>query len=311
MSPTSPIKLAIVGVGKIVHDQHVPAIKGNADFALVASASRNHTIEGIPGFKSIEEMLAAMPGIEAVSLCMPPQYRYAAAHVALTAGKHVFLEKPPGATLSEVADLEALAAANGVSLFTSWHSRYAPAVQPAKAHLAAHPPVNMQVTWKEDVRHWHPNQDWIWQAGGLGVFDPGINALSIVTEILPSLVFLTGATLEFPENRDAPIAAELHFKNAAGVPVRAEFDWRQTGKQSWDIVVATAQGEVKLSDGGARLWIDGKEQPLDKEAEYPSLYRRFAELVKTASSDVDVAPLRHVADAFMLGKRKVVDAFHD
>jgi D-galactose 1-dehydrogenase len=311
MSPTSPIKLAIVGVGKIVHDQHVPAITANADFALVASASRNNTIEGIPGFKSIEEMLAAMPEIEAVSLCMPPQYRYAAAHVALTAGKHVFLEKPPGATLSEVADLEALAAANGVSLFTSWHSRYAPAVQPAKAYLAAHPPINMQVTWKEDVRHWHPNQDWIWQAGGLGVFDPGINALSIVTEILPSLVFLTGATLEFPENRDAPIAAELHFKNAAGVPVRAEFDWRQTGKQSWDIVVGTAQGEVKLSDGGARLWIDGKEQPLEKEAEYPSLYRRFAGLVQTGRSDVDVAPLRHVADAFMLGKRKVVDAFHD
>jgi D-galactose 1-dehydrogenase len=310
MSP-SPIKLAIVGVGKIVHDQHVPAITANTDFALVASASRNNTIEGIPGFKSIEEMLAAMPEIEAVSLCMPPQYRYAAAHVALTAGKHVFLEKPPGATLSEVADLEALAAAKGVSLFTSWHSRYAPAVQPAKAYLAAHPPVHMQVTWKEDVRHWHPNQDWIWQAGGLGVFDPGINALSIVTEILPSLVFLTGATLEFPENRDAPIAAELHFKNAAGVPVRAEFDWRQTGKQSWDIVVGTAQGEVKLSDGGARLWIDGKEQPLEKEAEYPSLYRRFAGLVKSGSSDVDVAPLRHVADAFMLGKRKVVDAFHD
>ncbi len=307
----SPIKLAIVGVGKIVHDQHVPAITANADFALVASASRNNTIEGIPGFKSIEEMLAAMPEIEAVSLCMPPQYRYAAAHVALTAGKHVFLEKPPGATLSEVADLEALAAANGVSLFTSWHSRYAPAVQPAKAYLAAHAPTKMHVIWKEDVRHWHPNQDWIWQAGGLGVFDPGINALSIVTEILPSLVFLTGATLEFPENRDAPIAADLHFKNAAGVAVHAEFDWRQTGKQSWDIVVDTAQGEVKLSDGGARLWIDGKEQPLEKEAEYPSLYRRFAGLVRTSSSDVDVAPLRHVADAFMLGKRKVVDAFHD
>ena len=307
----TPIKLAIVGVGKIVHDQHVPAVAGNTDFALVASASRNNTIEGIPGFKSIEDMLAAMPEIEAVSLCMPPQYRYAAAHVALTAGKHVFLEKPPGATLSEVADLEALAAARGVSLFTSWHSRYAPAVQPAKAYLAEHPPIHMQVTWKEDVRHWHPNQDWIWQAGGLGVFDPGINALSIVTEILPSLVFLTGATLEFPENRDAPIAAALHFKNAAGVPVDAEFDWRQTGKQSWDIVVGTAQGEVKLSDGGARLWIAGAEQPLEKEAEYPSLYRRFAELVKTGRSDVDVAPLRHVADAFMLGKRKVVDAFHD
>lgn len=307
----SAIKLAIVGVGKIVHDQHLPAIAANPDFALVASASRNNTVDGLPGFKSIEEMLAAVPDIDAVSLCMPPQYRYAAAHAALIAGKHVFLEKPPGATLSEVADLEALAASKGLTLFTSWHSRYAPAVQPAKAYLAEHAPTAMHVIWKEDVRHWHPNQDWIWQAGGLGVFDPGINALSIVTEILPSQIFLASASLEFPENRDAPIAADLHFQDAGALRVRAEFDWRQTGKQSWDIIVDTAGGQVKLSDGGARLWIAGVEQALEKEAEYPSLYRRFAALVKAGRSDVDVAPLRHVADAFMLGRRKVVDAFHD
>jgi D-galactose 1-dehydrogenase len=298
-------------VGKIVHDQHLPAIAANPDYALVASASRNNTVEGLPGFTSIEAMLAAVPDIDAVSLCMPPQYRYAAAHAALTAGKHVFLEKPPGATLSEVADLEALAASRGLTLLTSWHSRYAPAVQPAKAYLAANAPSSMHVIWKEDVRHWHPNQDWIWQAGGLGVFDPGINALSIVTEILPSPVFLASASLEFPENRDAPIAADLHFQDAGALRVHAEFDWRQTGKQSWDIIVETARGQVKLSDGGARLWIAGEEQPLDKEAEYPSLYRQFAALVKAGRSDVDVAPLRHVADAFMLGRRKVVDAFHD
>ena len=47
-------------------------------------------------------------------------------------GKHVFLEKPPGATLSEVADLQALADAKGLSLFASWHSRYAPAVEEAQ-----------------------------------------------------------------------------------------------------------------------------------------------------------------------------------
>lgn len=309
---TSPIKLAIVGVGKIVYDQHVPAIAAQAaNFSLVATASRNNTIDNIPSFPTIEAMLEARPDIEAVSLCMPPQYRYAAAYKALAARKHVFMEKPPGATLSEVADLEAFAARQGVSLFASWHSRYAPGVQPAKAHLAANAPTAMHVIWKEDVRQWHPNQDWIWQAGGLGVFDPGINALSIVTEILPSAVFLTRAALEFPENRDAPIAADLHFQNAAGIKVHAEFDWRQTGPQSWDIIVTTAGGEMRLANGGARLWINGVEQALEKEAEYPSLYQRFADIVRAGKSDVDVAPLRHVADAFMLGKRKVVDAFHD
>ncbi|MGW9946241.1 D-galactose 1-dehydrogenase [Rhizobium leguminosarum] len=307
----SPINLAIVGVGKIVRDQHLPSIAKNPDFALVATASRHGTVEGVKSYTTIEAMLDAEPSIDAVSLCMPPQYRYEAAYKALVAGKHVFLEKPPGATLSEVADLEALASKQGASIFASWHSRYAPAVEAAKAFLASTTIKSVHVIWKEDVRHWHPNQEWIWQAGGLGVFDPGINALSIVTHILPRPIFITEAVLEFPENRDAPIAADIHFRNADGLPVHAEFDWLQTGKQSWDIVAETAAGQMVLAEGGAKLLIDGALRFAEPEQEYPSLYRRFAEIIKAGKSDVDLAPLRHVADAFMLGKRKFVDAFHD
>lgn len=307
----SPINLAIVGVGKIVRDQHLPAVAKNGDYRLIAAASRHGTVDGIDNFTSIDAMLAAVPAIEAVSLCMPPQYRYEAAEKALSAGKHVFLEKPPGATLSEVADLESLAAARGLTLFASWHSRYAPAVEAAKAFLAGTTIRSMRVIWKEDVRHWHPNQEWIWQAGGLGVFDPGINALSIVTHILPRPVFLTAATLEFPENRDAPIAATMTFTDARGLDLAAEFDWRQTGKQSWDIVAETDAGEMVLSEGGAKLSIDGKLVHEEPEQEYPMLYRHFAGLVKAGKSDVDLAPLRHVADAFMLGRRKFVETFYD
>ncbi|ASY62263.1 putative oxidoreductase ydgJ [Sinorhizobium sojae CCBAU 05684] len=307
----SPIKIAIVGVGKIVRDQHLPALQKNAGYQLIAAASRHGTVDGIDNFKSIEAMLEAVPAIEAVSLCMPPQYRYEAARTALAAGKHVFLEKPPGATLSEVADIEALAAANSVSLFASWHSRYAPAVEAAKAFLASTAIRNVRVIWKEDVRHWHPNQEWIWAAGGLGVFDPGINALSIVTHILPRPIFITSATLEFPENRDAPIAASIAFSDADKLDVAAEFDWRQTGKQSWDIIAETEAGEMILSEGGAKLAVEGKIVHEEPEQEYPMLYRRFAEIIKAGKSDVDLAPLRHVADAFMLGRRKFVEAFHD
>ncbi|MDW9571329.1 gfo/Idh/MocA family oxidoreductase [Sinorhizobium meliloti] len=307
----SPINIAIVGVGKIVRDQHLPALAKNADYRLIAAASRHGTVDGIDNFKSIEAMIDAVPAVEAVSLCMPPQYRYEAARTALAAGTHVFLEKPPGATLSEVADLEALAEEKGVSLFASWHSRYAPAVEAAKTFLASAAIRNVRIIWKEDVRHWHPNQEWIWAAGGLGVFDPGINALSIMTHILPRPVFITSATLEFPENRDAPIAATIAFSDAEKLDVAAEFDWRQTGKQSWDIVAETDAGGMVLSEGGAKLAIDGKIVHEEPEQEYPMLYRRFAEIIKAGRSDVDLAPLRHVADAFMLGRRKFVEAFHD
>jgi D-galactose 1-dehydrogenase len=305
-----PIRLGIVGVGKIVRDQHLPALAANPAYSLAAAASRNGRVEQIPNFATIEAMLEAVPDLDAVSLCMPPQFRYEAARTALAAKKHVFLEKPPGATVSEVENLKAYAAAQGVSLFASWHSRYAPAVEAARTFLAGTRVRSAAINWKEDVRRWHPDQDWIWQPGGLGVFDPGINALSIATHILPAM-FITEATLEFPENRAAPIAAKIGFRTAGGFAVTADFDWRQAGPQSWNITAETDAGSMLLSGGGARLSIDGRTVHDEPEAEYPMLYKRFAALVHGGRSDVDLAPLQHVADAFMLGKRTVVGAFHD
>ncbi len=66
--------------------------------------------------KTIEEMLAA-EDISAVALCLPAQVRFEAARFEIAADKHVFLEKPPGATLSEVEILRELARDPGVTLF--------------------------------------------------------------------------------------------------------------------------------------------------------------------------------------------------
>ena len=51
--------------------------------------------------------------VDAVSLCTPPQGRFDQAMAVLRAGRHLMLEKPPGATLSEIAVLEAEAARQG------------------------------------------------------------------------------------------------------------------------------------------------------------------------------------------------------
>ncbi len=168
------------------------------------------------------------------------------------------LEKPPGQSLAECYALEALAREHGVTLFATWHSRYADSVPALKAFLAERTLKRLKITWKEDVRRWHPGQEWIWEPGGMGVFDPGINALSILTEVLPYPVHLTGATLEFPENRATPIAAGLTFADPVGAEMSADFDWRQEGPQTWDIDVETDRGAAKLSLGGEKLEIDGE-----------------------------------------------------
>lgn len=310
----SKIKLGIVGVGKIVRDQHLPSIEKSPTFELIACASRNASIDGIASYATIEEMLEAEQNLQAVALCMPPQHRYKAAHHALAHGLHVLLEKPPGSTVSEVEQLEDLANARGVSLYATWHSRHGTAVETAKGLLKDATIQKVNLDWKEDVRKWHPKQEWIWQAGGLGVFDPGINGLSILTHVLPSPVFVTAAELEFPENRAAPIAANIQFSSAQDIVCNAVFDWRQSGNDAWNILFETNKGVIALRNGGAGLSIDGEDIDLpapSEHGEYEAIYQGFAEIIKQQHSDVDLTPLKLVADAFLLGDRKQVKAFID
>lgn len=304
----APIRLALVGIGKIAQDQHIPALEANRSFELVAAVSRSGGIENLPCFTDIGDLLDSGLEVDAVSLATPPQGRHAIASAALDAGLHVMLEKPPAATVSEVADLAARARAADVTLFATWHSREAASVYAAREWLAGKTLRSASIGWREDIRVWHPGQEWILQPGGLGVFDPGINALSIVTAILSEPLLLQSARLEFPANRQAPIAAQLSLRSG-GAPVEAAFDFLQTGPQSWDIVLETDSGRLVLSDGGQRLAIDGAEVAAGANEEYPRLYRRFASLVRKKASDVDLTPLQLVADAFLLGERTEVSPF--
>ncbi|MCX2723566.1 Gfo/Idh/MocA family protein [Roseibium salinum] len=303
-------KLALVGIGKIARDQHIPAIHGNPDWSLEAAVSRHAAVDGVDHFATLDELLQNRPDITTVSLAIPPQPRFEYAAKALKAGKHVMLEKPPGQSLAECYALEALAKEQGVTIFATWHSRYADCVPDLKDWLSSRTIKRLKISWKEDVRRWHPGQEWIWEPGGMGVFDPGINALSILTEVLPYRVHLSQAILEFPENRATPIAAKLTFVDPGGADMSADFDWRHEGPQTWDIEVETDRGSARMSLGGERLEIDGVLAKEGANHEYANLYARMAALLKAGESDMDLSPMIHVCDAFSLGRRIATDPFH-
>lgn len=93
------------------------------------------------------------------------------------------------------------------------------------------------------------------------------------------------------------------------MPIHAEFDFRQAGPPSWDILCETEAGPVTLSKGGRQLR-DRDGLVVDAaDDEYPALYRRFVALTSGGKTDVDLTPLRLVADSFMLGRRRLVEAF--
>jgi D-galactose 1-dehydrogenase len=303
------INIAIVGLGKIARDQHVPALAANRDFKLIAVASPHNKLDGVPCYRALEELLQSHADVAAVALCTTPQVRYPAALHALQHGCHVLLEKPPGVTVGEVLALTDVAKEKGLALFASWHSRHARAVEPARKWLEGRKIYGAVVNWKEDVRVWHPGQKWIWQAGGLGVFDPGINALSILTRIIPGSMALKEAELSFPSNCETPIAAQLVLQGSDGAAVNVNLDFLQTGPQTWDIEIETDGGRLMLSMGGTQMFVNDRPVELAASEEYPSLYAHFADLVRRRHIDADVAPLQFVADAFLCGRRVEVAPF--
>jgi predicted dehydrogenase len=303
----NPIRLGLVGYGKIARDQHVPAIAEDARFTLAAIADPAASGPA-ENFASLEAMLAGSD-IDAVVLSQPPAFRFEAAMRAIEAGKHVFLEKPPGTTMGEVRQLLHAAVAQGVTLYTAWHSRMAPGVRRLKAMLDETQIHRIDITWREDVRVWHPGQRWLWEQRGFGVFDPGINALSILTELLDDAPRLIEAELDIPENCAAPIAARLRLATARGAPIHADFDFREEGEERWTFAIDTSIGRLDLTAGGARLAQNGQAIELPANREYADLYAAFAGLIDRGACDVDPAPLALVADAWLAGTRRAAASF--
>ena len=305
-------RLGIVGLGKIARDQHLPVVDKSPDFQLVATVSSRGGTGDVPSFPTPAELFSSGLPLDAVALCMPPGPRFAIARDALEAGLHVLMEKPPTTTLGELEALQALATTQRRILFTTWHSQYNSAVDEAKRLLATRTVTRLQVNWKEDVRRWHPGQEWIWEVGGFGVFDPGVNAFSILTKILPQPVFVQECLLEIPSNRQTPIAARLRLRPSweGEADLQVELDWRQTGEQVWDISLETTDGlHLILSKGGSELRVNDALAIAAPAEEYEGIYTHFAQLLRSGHSHVDPAPLRWVADCFFLGRRVETEPF--
>src|SRR5690349_10316309 len=143
-----PISIAIIGYGKIAAEQHVPAIKGNPRFELVATSSRSG--QGVARtFPDWRELIRSIEGLEAVAITTPPEPRYEIARECLLAGLHCLLEKPPTTGTAEIADLDCLAQTEERTLFTTWHAQHHSTVTAAARALAGKRIKSLTIRWHE------------------------------------------------------------------------------------------------------------------------------------------------------------------
>jgi D-galactose 1-dehydrogenase len=298
-----PYSIAVIGVGDAAQTRHLSAIRKNPRFKVVGLVSPNSEHErDLPCFRTTAELYDKIPNVSAMAVCTPPYTRYEIAHEALKADKHLLLESPPTHTIGQMHDLSGFAAERRRCVFAPWHSQYNAAVDETKKRLIGRKIRSLSIVWNEDVRQRYLGQDWIWDVGNLGVFNSGIDALSILTKIMPDRALVESAELSYPSNRETPISASLVLKSAAAVSsdtrMTAEFDWARVGDQRWDIDIETDRGDkLQLTQRGLRLTIDGATAIEGIDSEYEAIYERFSQLLDDGQSEMDNFPFELVAAA--------------
>jgi len=140
----STVGVAIQGAGW-VSTEHIRAYMRNPHVNIVAIGSR--TREGaarkarelgldVPVFDSFDTLLA-QPGVDAVSLCTPPERHCEETIQAARAGKQILIEKPVATTLDELHRMDAAVRQAGVRTVVSFVLRWNPAVNNIKALQAS------------------------------------------------------------------------------------------------------------------------------------------------------------------------------
>lgn len=214
MSDHRPVRIALIGCGDIARKAYVPNCRRFPILDLVAcadlDAARAQAFAkelNIPRSGTVEEILAD-PSIELVVNLTVPQAHAAVDLAALTAGKHVYSEKPFAISRAEGQAVVDLARQRGLRVGCAPDTVLGCGVQTARQHLDAG--VIGRVVGGTCTmvcgghESWHPSPDFYYAAGGGPLFDMG-------PYYLHALITLLG-----PVTRVAGMSSAAHAQRTIG-----------------------------------------------------------------------------------------------
>lgn len=188
--------------------------------------------------------LLADPSIEAVLVLTSPHSHFDTCREALSAGKHVYVEKPLSLSVEQGKALVAQAQHQGVHLAvapdTCLGESHQIALQALDDGLIGRPIAASAVMTCHGHESWHPNPSFFYQPGAGPLLDMGPYYLTALISLMGSIVSVQGAaTMTFPQ-REIPsgplkgstitveipthVAALLEFESGAVATLVTSFD---------------------------------------------------------------------------------------
>ncbi len=147
-----PLRLGVIGCGRIAQVAHLPALAKAETITLAGVSDRSPSLAkgvgaryGVPGFTEVSELLAE--DIEAVLIAVPDRFHLPVGTEALTAGKHVLMEKPAASTSQQATELARLAADRGLKLQIGAMRRHDPGINYARRAVAEIGPILSVSCW--------------------------------------------------------------------------------------------------------------------------------------------------------------------
>lgn len=133
------IGIVLVGAGNIAQSIHLPLLAATSGVQILAICDRQISKARIlcekyrvpHAFKTLEEALA-LPGLDAVFITTSTDVHAPLAMMAISAGKHVFVERPAARTLAETKEIRELARKHGVHVMVGMNHRFRPDVMQLK-----------------------------------------------------------------------------------------------------------------------------------------------------------------------------------
>lgn len=135
---TRPLRVGVAGTGSLGY-HHARLLRGvdGVTFAGIyeANAERAAKVASELGVEAHATLDALLANADAISVVTPTKAHHAVAKAALTAGKHLLIEKPITATIDEADELIALARQQGVLVQIGHIERFNRAIRAALPHV--------------------------------------------------------------------------------------------------------------------------------------------------------------------------------
>ncbi|MBQ4320937.1 MAG: Gfo/Idh/MocA family oxidoreductase [Oscillospiraceae bacterium] len=257
-----PVNIAFIGVGCIsgIYLENLTKTFTGVKILGVCDLIRERAEEAqakysIPKVYDTMHDAFADPEVEIILNLTRPYEHYAVTKAALEAGKHVYSEKPLGASLEEGVELMELAKAKGLRLGGAPDTFMGAGIQTCRKLIddgyIGTPVGSAAFMICRGHESWHPDPDFYYQYGGGPMFDMGPYYLTAMVNLMGGIQSVMSASrTTFPErmitsepfagtpihvNVDTYIAGTVKYESGAIGTLFTTFDVHYPGQARFEI----------------------------------------------------------------------------